>query len=129
MVEMKKVWTRPLTVVQNFEPNEYCASSCGERGTVYKFKCDATGGGILFDGGFVYQETNGEDGLQRGEDQLLGAYSPCDETHEASTSDVFVPGYISYFGNVTPVMIWTNNGTNVHCTRNVHMDTWETAKS
>ena len=26
MVEMKKVWSRPLTVVQNFEANEYVAA-------------------------------------------------------------------------------------------------------
>ena len=30
---------------------------------------------------------------------------------------------------MTPVVIWTNNGTNVHCTTNLNMKEWATAKS
>ena len=62
MVEMKKVWSRPLTVVQNFEANEYVAA-CGDENKVYKFKCDAVSGSIIGSGGSVYLETNGQCGM------------------------------------------------------------------
>ena len=39
---MKK-WSRPQTVVQKFEANEYVAA-CGDENRVYKFQCTAGGG-------------------------------------------------------------------------------------
>lgn len=128
---MKKNWVRPLTTVQSFTANEYVAV-CGETEKVYKFTCDATGGEL----GFVFQETNGKEGLQVFGDTLLtpiGGYSACGKEHEAPVTDDFVKGYYitSVDGiNATPVIIWRGeDGKNVHCTKNLNMDKWETAKS
>lgn len=133
---MKKEWIRPLTEVQLFVANEYVAA-CGDENEVYKFKCDA-GGGVYGD---VYKETNGVSGLQkypslitmtRADENLTGifsSYHACDKTHEASTKDEFVNGYYVVGDEVTPVIIWTEGGTNVHCTTNLDMSTWQTAKS
>lgn len=133
-MEMKKSWVQPLAVVQQFTANEYVAA-CGDENKVYKFKCDAVGGSWITDGGWVYEETNGQDGLQLGgsnPDTRRSAYHPCGETHEAKTTDDFITGYIV---NVLPphsekVIIWTGaNNDNTHCTTNLDMSTWETAKS
>lgn len=130
MVEMKKVWSRPLTVVQNFEPNEYCASSCGEENKVYKFKCDAVSGSIIGSGGSVYLETNGEEGFQLS-DTRRSLYHPCGEEHEAKVTDEFKRGYlVTLTGGVVDVIVWTGlNDDNTHCTTELNMDKWVTAKS
>ena len=132
MVEMKKVWSRPLTVVQNFEANEYVAA-CGDKGTVYKFKCDA---GEWY-GGDVYLETNGKPGLQIAEwgvesDKPLGGYHRCGKEHEAATTDDFLDGYFIPYGSLqaTSVIVWRgSDGQNVHCTTILNKDDWETSKS
>lgn len=128
----EKVWVRPLTMVQQFEANEYVAA-CGDLNKVYKFKCDAGGG----KSGSVYLETNGKPGLQTGwgGDRYLSGYHACNITHEAKTTDDFLDGYYvtsSWFGGteVTPVMVWRGpNNDNTHCTENLDMDSWETVKS
>lgn len=128
----RRVWRRPLTEVQKFEANEYVAA-CGDKNKVYKFKCDApTEWGI----GLVYEETNGKEGLQVGigGDTFRSTYHPCGETHEAPVTDEFIKGYyihdIDSFFNPTSIIIWTGmNDDNTHCTRNLNMDSWETAKS
>ena len=136
----RKVWRRPLTEVQKFEANEYVAA-CGDSGTTYLFTCDA-GGGVS---GEVYVESNGVEGLQtRGEwvggwgghwqeaDRSLGGYHACQTTHEAESDDEFLNGYyVPYYSNdVTKVIIWRGPyNNNVHCTENLNMDKWETAKS
>ena len=127
MVEMKKVWSRPLTVVQNFEANEYVAA-CGDKGTVYKFECNAGGGSW----GDVY--TSDGTNLTPG---LGNYYHACGATHEASTQDDFIKGKFYYNGGTDitsisksiDVIIWTDGGTNVHCTKNLDIDNWETTKS
>lgn len=130
MVEMKKVWSRPLTVVQNFEANEYVAA-CGDENKVYKFKCDAVSGSWAGDGGSVYLETNGQEGFQLGGDTYRSQYYPCEEEHEAKVTDEFKLGYlVTLTGGVKKVIVWTGlNDDNTHCTTNLKMDTWETAKS
>lgn len=135
MVEMKKVWSRPLTVVQNFEANEYVAA-CGDENKVYKFECNAGGG----EEGDVFTS----DGANLTEDWFLSRnyYHACNKKHEASKTDEFINGTFYYNGGndrttdwfgtpyeSIPVIIWTEGGTNVHCTTNLQMDTWETAKS
>lgn len=129
---MKKEYVRPMMMGEKFLPNEYVAA-CGDQNKVYKFQCDATGGTL----GYVYQETNGKPGLQIVGDTLLtglgGGYHACGKTHEAPTSDEFLDGYyIVSEGGVAavPVKIWRGeDGKNVHCTTNLDMDSWETAKS
>lgn len=130
---MKKRWEEPMILVQQFVANEYVAA-CGEENKVYKFTCDAKSGAWFQDGGLVYLETNGIDGLQRsivGGDELRSAYHPCDETHEAKTTDAFKKGYLySVTGGTKEVIVWTGlNDDNTHCTTNLDMDSWTTAKS
>lgn len=130
---VKNVWVQPQTVVQQFVANEYVAA-CGDLNKVYKFKCDAGGGRS----GDVYLETNGKPGLQTdwwGGDTYLSGYHACGTTHEAKTTDDFLDGYYvtsSWFGGTktTPVIVWRGpNNDNTHCTENLDMNSWETAKS
>lgn len=130
---MKKEWVRPLTIVDQFVPNEYVAA-CGDSGVTYKFTCDA-GGGVS---GYVYLETNGKEGLQtgRGGDEYLSGYHACGTTHEAESTDAFLKGYYVVEGGwfeedtVTPVIVWRGpKNDNTHCTTNLDMNSWETAKS
>lgn len=126
---MKKEWVRPQTLIESFAANEYIAA-CGDSGKVYKFECNA---GTLFGpGGNVWLETNNKEGLQRYSDQDLGGYHRCGETHKAESTDKFLSGYYSpYFSDeVVDVIVWRGpNGNNTHCTTNLDMTTWETAKS
>lgn len=139
---MKKTWEEPQILVQKFIPNEYVAA-CGDSGTTYLFKCDA-GGGVY---GSVYQETNGQSGLQTSgwnADTKIASYEnwgflgeygfhACGTTHEAESDSGFYDGYYCAKGNTNnpvPVIIWKGNrGDNVHCTTNLDKDSWETAKS
>lgn len=139
---MKKTWEEPQILVQKFIPNEYVAA-CGDSGTTYLFKCDA-GGGVY---GSVYQETNGQSGLQTSgwnADKKIASYEnwgvwgeygfhACGTTHEAESDSGFYDGYYCAKGNTNnpvPVIIWKGNrGDNVHCTTNLDKDSWETAKS
>ena len=135
---MKK-WSRPVTMVQKFEANEYVAA-CGDSGITYLFTCEAGGG----DSGNVYVESNGVEGLQTEAsgswwggnyvpaDRSLGGYHACGTTHEANSEDDFLRGYyVPYWSdNVTEVIIWRGPyNNNVHCTTNLDQDSWETAKS
>ena len=130
---MKKAYVKPSMESETFVPQTYVAA-CGDEHKVYEFKCDATGGVL----GMVYQETNGEDGLQIklwGGDTMLTpfGYHACGIIHYAPVTDDFVDGYYmtSTDGiDATPVKIWKGeNGDNIHCTTNVHMETWVTHKS
>lgn len=128
---MKK-WSRPVTMVQKFEANEYVAA-CGDSGTTYLFTCDAGGG----KSGTVYLETNGREGLQTGwgGDRYLSGYHACGTTHEADSDDEFLDGYYVTTGwwgqeEVTKVIVWRGpDNDNTHCTTNLDQDSWETAKS
>ena len=131
---MKEMWTEPRIEVQKFAANEYVAA-CGDSGTVYYFKCDA---GDRWGDYSVY--LNGEDGIPHTRDDIFwcggrGAvrgnrtYTRCGETHEAEDNNDFYPGYIQRGKTEQNVIVWTANGTNTHCTTNLNMDEWVTAKS
>ena len=141
---MKKRWIEPQILVQQFTANEYIAA-CGESGTVYKFVCNAGDAGSKYNVFF-----NGDDGRPETGDDIAwttsrqyrpihykGSYHPCGTTHEASTNDDFINGYMYKqtertgfnTGERIDVIVWTANGTNTHCTQNLDMDSWETAKS
>ncbi len=133
---MRKKYTKPFMVCEAFTPNEYC-STCGEQNTVYNFKCDAgnkeTDYNVYLADGTPYA-TSGRDSGGCKIDYYN--YSPCGETHEANTNSGFLPGYMykqgrfgSDTGDKIDVIIWTENYTNVHCTTNLEMDSWETTKS
>lgn len=128
---MKRTYVRPTMVGERFVANEYVAA-CGDSGTVYKFKCDAGGGKY----GSVYLETNGKPGFQegdflgRGGDRYLSGYTACGITHDANTADDFLDGYYVRRGTVKQVKVWRGeHRNNTHCTENINMSTWETAKS
>lgn len=129
---MKREYVRPMMRGEVFAANEYVAA-CGDENMVYKFVCDAGWTGITGSG--VY--TNGNDGMMGTDDDVyLGNYGKCGKTHEASTKDDFIDGYLIKnilgvpAGRKVPVIIWRGeNGDNVHCTTNLDQDSWETAKS
>ena len=131
---MKK-WSRPVTMVQKFEANEYVAA-CGDSGVVYNFECNAGSRwesyNVYFDDGRPLASSNGDEERYA---QFTG-YHPCGATHEAESNSGFYDGYMylqnwrgNNSGNPIDVIIWTDNGTDVHCTTNLDMDKWETAKS
>lgn len=136
-------WERPMVTVDTFAANEF-VSSCGENHKVYNFECNAgeknkhydvftaDGHNLTRDHGFFLFKTR-------------GYYYPCKKTHEAAEDSGFIKGYIvDNHGNdrlkyidlggtheysKTDVIIWTNNNTDVHCTTNLKMNEWTTAKS
>lgn len=125
-------WERPMTVVDTFVANEF-VSACGDKGAIYKFKCDAPRGLLYY-----YPESDGQiDGKHdRNEDaKFLGRYHPCHAKHEAPKTDGFYDGFVDYNwnGKQDPgegVIVWRglhqNNG---HATTQLDMNSWETAKS
>lgn len=137
----KKAYSKPMLKSEAFVPQSYVAA-CGDSGTDYYFTCDAGGGAR----GKVWLETNGVPGLQETDewvgtwleghwveaDQSLGGYHACNKKHTASSSDEFPLGYFkanSWGSTAIEVRVWTDGGTNVHCTENLNKSTWETAKS
>lgn len=140
---IKEAWVYPETKVQQFMANEYVAA-CGDSGdtVTYKFECNAQKDfNIFINSGKVYLETNGEPGLQTGRDRYLGSYHPCGQTHKVTVpkgtdvSSIFQEGYFKPSGifdtSTRNVFVWTDNGTNIHCTMNLGQSTdhWETTKS
>ena len=131
----RKVWRRPLTEVQKFEANEYVAA-CGDSGVVYNFECNAGNRkksyNVYYDNETPLASSNGNEAWYA---QFTG-YHPCHETHTAESDSGFYDGYMylqnwrgNNIGSPIDVVIWTDRGTNVHCTTNLDMDSWETAKS
>lgn len=125
-------WERPMAVVDTFVANEF-VSTCGKQNRVYKFKCDAGGGTP----GTVYKDSNhngkwdllGDEALTG---HILPTYHACGEMHSAPTDDEFINGF--YLPNSDPfkatkVIIWTDGGTNIHCTTNLNKDEWTTERS
>lgn len=129
---MKKIWSAPEAIAEQFAANEYVAE-CGDENRVYKFTCDAPKGNLYY-----YRNSDGTiDGIYNGTGRatLLGSYEPCSRTHEASTTNPFYDGFVDYNRNRRcdsgeEVIVWrgpwNNNG---HATAQLDMDRWETAKS
>jgi len=127
---MKKRYERPSAYIEEFTPNEYVAA-CGDHGKVYKFECNAGQKNKQYN---VYYIDKGQKKyLTKAGGWFGNYYHPCGETHEAEEDTGFINGYIddqsTPWDEKTPVVIWTDNGTNVHCTKNLDMSTWQTAKS
>ena len=128
----KKAYVKPVMESETFVPNTYVAA-CGDKHKVYKYVCNAGWHGNLL-GYDVY--TNGQDGKPESRDDVyLGEYTLCDFTHETSTTDDFIPGYMRkdyglVEGRRIDVIIWRGeDGNNIHCTTNLNQNSWETAKS
>lgn len=134
-----KAYKKPVLNVEHFVANEFVSACTNE---VYKFTCDAGGGEI----GDVFTK-DGENLTKNS--WVTNYFHACNTTHEASTKDEFIEGslvlndgndkkstYVGFwpFGHyegyeTIPVLIWTDGGTDVHCTTNLKMETWTTAKS
>ena len=129
---MKKTWEEPKIMVQKFVANEYVAA-CGDSGVVYNFECNAGKKGTYY---AVKKDSDGKVATisgwyMNGKDDW---YEPCGETHKANSNSGFLTGY--HLDNPwTPedehieVVIWTKNNTDVHCTTQLDMNKWTTAKS
>ena len=131
---MKAVYENPKMYVQNFVPNEYIAAC--ENGTTYWFQCNA-GSTVPFENE-VYEETNHEEGLQTGwggDKHRSSSYHACNKLHEVRKGETFINGYVvqdmGWFQDdkVIPVLIWTEGGTNTHCTTELKPEDWEVARS
>lgn len=126
---MKKRYERPSAYIEEFTPNEYVAA-CGDHGKVYKFECNAGQRNKQYN---VYYYDNGRKKYLIRSGWFGNYYHPCGETHEAEEDTGFISGYIddqsTRQDEKIPVVIWTNNGTDVHCTTKLDMSTWETTKS
>ena len=133
---MKKTWEEPKIMVQKFVANEYVAA-CGASGTVYNFVCDAGEKNKHY----AVKDANGNvatiSGMYMdGGGSFWGAYyHPCGETHQAESDSGFLTGFHlddpktqGYDENIK-VVIWTDHDTNVHCTTQLDMNQWTTAKS
>ncbi len=126
----KLTWERPRTLVQEFEPN-VCETTCSS-GTVYKFECNAGDSwgqyDIVLDNGTNLTKDR----------KKIRYYHPCGITHESPTSDVYYTGRLYYsdgddsyipYSTSIPVIVWTDGGTDVHCTTSLNKEDWEVAKS
>lgn len=132
---MKRTYTRPIAYVEEFTPNEYVAA-CGDSGVVYNFECNAgnrrSNYNVYYDNGRPLASSNGDEEWYA----KFTGYHPCGATHEAESDSGFYDGYMylqnrwgDNTGNRIDVVIWTDRGRDVHCTTNLDMNKWETAKS
>lgn len=132
---MKKTWEEPKIMVQKFVANEYVAA-CGDSGVVYNFECNAGKKWTHY----AVKDANGDvatisERYMNGDGWPWGFYyTPCGETHKAASDSGFLKGY--HLDNPKTetdenieVIIWTDYNTNVHCTTQLDMDKWTTAKS
>ncbi len=126
-------WERPMTVVDTFVANEF-VSACGDNHKVYNFKCNAGEEGHKYNV-YYYDNHNRKHYIASKIPfaAQFDSYHPCNATHEASTKDEFINGYIddqsTWKDEKMPVVIWTDRGTNVHCTKILNTSEWTTSKS
>ena len=142
---MKNTYVKPEMQVEEFLANQYVAA-CGDSGKIYSFICNAglgyTHEEIIYHFGWTERKQVQDkfnvyksDGTKLvGSGKKFTSYHPCGETHSAPSDGEFFSGYIddqetSAVEHI-PVVIWTGkNKDNVHCTTNLDIETWETAKS
>ena len=151
----KRTYVKPVLSGEEFIPQNYIAA-CGDSGTVYKFACNANAGTLYVESNGVdglqreafcncgqgHQSEKQYVGIPMlgghyetcnnwvQADDKLGNFNPCPVTHEASSTDVFVNGYIYSGGSSSNVIVWRgSNGREGHATSILDRDDWETAKS
>ncbi len=129
---MKKKWTIPRIQAETFTPNEYI-STCGDTAYGnYLFECNAGTKGWRY----AIKDSNGNYATINGRymDQRHFYYTPCGETHISPTNDLYLTGY-HLDNRWTPndeniaVIIWTDNGKDIHCTTNLDRESWKVNRS
>lgn len=131
-------YVKPMMDSEVFASNEYC-STCGDI-TTYLFTCNAPRGKLYY-----YSQSDGQiDGTYTGGSRAkkLGSYVPCNDKHQAQDTGDFYDGFVDYNGNGKidngeGVIVWLEMGSSIfgsyiddyHATKNLNMNTWETAKS
>lgn len=124
---MKKLYVKPSLICEEFQATEYVAA-CGDSGTIYYFECNA-GDKNLKD----YPYAVYVDYYDTGRYRYRNNYHACGETHTAASDSGFYKGYMDderTDGNDNiPVIVWTEYGRDTHCTTELDMSKWETAKS
>ena len=115
-------WERPMTVVDTFVANEF-VSACGDENKVYLFECNAGEKSSKYD---VFTD-DGRNLTKVNSDFISGYMVHNDGNDMHKYYDPFKFKFNEY--PKTKVIIWTDNGTNVHCTTNLDTNTWTTAKS
>lgn len=139
---MKKTYMKPFLISEKFTAEEFIAA-CGDSGKVYKFKCNAgskwSSYNVYLADGTPYATAGVDTGGCKTD---YSSYSPCYDAesgegyHEAESDSGFLKGYMykqsiwgANTGSKIDVIIWTDNYTDVHCTTDLTMESWETAKS
>lgn len=141
---MKRVYEKPMMSIENFAANEFIAA-CGDSGTNYLFDCNAPAGELYY-----FKESDGTlDGIYNGDGKATkkGNYQPCGKKHETANLGDFYEGFVDYndngkydpngtkewWGERTPaeaVIVWHDGSKRGwHATKNLDMNSWETAKS
>lgn len=136
-------YKKPVMNVEHFVSNEFI-SACGDENKVYNFECNAGNRNRKYN---VF--LNGPDDIAGTGDDIAwttskwynpthknGYYQPCGATHQASVNDDFIQGYMygqNYLGENSEsridVIVWTDNGTNTHCTTKLDINSWTTTRS
>lgn len=128
------MYVKPTMESEAFVPSAYCAPCAS--GVTYWFECNAGSSWSGFN--TVYEETNGIPGLQtegRNPDRVRSrSYYACNERHEVGANETFLDGYVVQHhiigrDETMSVLIWTEGGTNTHCTTELDPHEWEIAKS
>lgn len=124
-----KSYKKPVLNVERFTANEFVAA-CGDSGVVYKFECNAGDKNL---GPLNYPYDVYVDYSGNGDYQYRSNYHACGITHEAESDSGFYKGYMddrrTWWNDRIEVIVWTEYGRDTHCTTNLDMDKWETAKS
>lgn len=145
----RREYKKPVMQLEKFVPNNYCAD-CSDEGhtqVTYIFKC---GNGLddtwyyIHDGNGNYQWIDGKwFGPATDWDHYPSYhYEKCTDYHEITlpkgqdpltAGDIYTGLYLDkcYTNRLEqiPVVIWTNDHTNVHCTVELDPREWQLAKS
>lgn len=129
---MRKTWEEPKIMVEEFSANEYVAACEGTEYGDYLFECNAGNMGT----NYAVKDASGRTATISGYylNGSRGWFTPCKETHQSSTVDVYLTGY-HLDDPTTPndenieVIVWTNNNTDVHCTTNLDRESWPIVRS
>lgn len=145
---MKNEYVKPEMNFEEFSSNSYVAA-CGDTNKEFNFTCNATIKGNHWSWGEkydnVYYWPSSQFNPATSEPNIssyssakatyLSLYHPCGSTHKASASTNFYLGFVDKdddgkYDNGEGVIIWRGpKNDNTHCTSNLNVKTWETAKS